>query len=474
MKLTTRLARALLRSLPGEVLAEALTAPGQSIFAPSPTAGMRVDADSALALPAFWACVRYVSSQVAMLPWGPYRTTPGGGRKEQREHRLWAMLHEEPAPLTTPMVLKEALVWNALVVGNGYAEVVGDTLLLHESAIVTPLVDGQGALSYAVGRGQDTRTVLAADMFHLRGPSRDGRVGLSVIGAAREGLGLGLAVQTYAAAFFGNGSHVGGVYQTPGVLSQEQYERLLAQIEADRGARAAHRPRILEGGLTYQADTIPPQDAQYIETRQFGAREICSLFGVPPHKIGLEGGATAYASREQAAIEAVMDCLMPWVVRLEQEANIKLLTPTERRAGYYTHLNVDGLLRGDAQSRAGYYEKQIRNAGMTPNEQRALEERDAVPGGDELMVSRDLIPVGSIREYAESQIVANEAKAGAALSPMRADYRERLRRRKALTAEEARRILAPLAQAHRELAVPFDLDGFIDDVMGGSDADTTT
>jgi HK97 family phage portal protein len=440
------------------------------IFGASPIAGVAVDKDSALQLAAFWGCVRYVSSSIALLPWGAFRATDGGGREALRKHKVWALLHDSPAPGMTAFSMREALVWNALVSGNGLAEIMPQGLSLMDMTRVRFRKLDNGSLAYDYFDQGGMRTLLAPDVLHIKGPSRDGVMGLSVISAARECIGLGLAEQAYGSAFYGVGTHVGGIYEHPGTPNPVQLDALRESIDKDKGARSAHRPRILTGGMKYVSDTIPPQDAQFLETRKYSAREIAALFGVPPHKIGIEEGATAYASREQAAIEAVIDCLLPWTIRLEQEADLKLLAPRERAIGIYTHMNLDVHMRGDAKSRSEFYGGMLRAGGMTPNEMRALEELPSAANGDDLLIPRDLIPLSLASEYAQSQISANTTKqlAAQAFAPLVADTIDCIKTRAAQDKERGRSIestrefarlkLEPLKQAHAVAGLPFDIE----------------
>jgi HK97 family phage portal protein len=489
MKLPASLVKVLARSVEGIQLTPSV---GGGVFGSSPTAGVKVTQDSALALAAMWGCLRYISGSVGVMPWGVYRAQ-GAARSEERKHQLWTTLHDRPSPLHSPQGVKEALVWNAALVGNGYAEVVGKQLYLLDPSGVTPWVTPQrGALyEYKDPQTSETRWMLPSQVLHIKGPSRDGVIGMSVISAAREAISSGLSLQTYAAAFFGNGTHVGGVYEVPNTLTDEQFERLKAQIDAEKGSRNSHKPRILEGGMKYSADTIPPQDAQFLEQRKFSAREVCGLFGVPPHKVGLEEGATAYASREQAAIEAVVDCLLPWVTRIEQEGNYKLLTPAERAGGLYTKMTMDVLLRGDAKSRAEANQIRFRNGALSSDEWRAQDELAPVDGGDEPLVSRDLIPLSKAKEYAESQTKKNDPAppppkpdgepeddppdddgADDALDPLIEEAKARISarfadddyRKRDRSSEFVALVLSPIADTAARLGIPFDSDAVIADL----------
>lgn len=453
------------------------TGPTGGLFDSTPLAGISVDKDSALSLSAFWGCVRYISSQVGIMPWGVYRTPPGGGREEQRNHRAWAMLHDAPAPWLEPDVLRSALVWNACVQGNGYAAIRGDRLQMLDSSAMKVLRSAMGDVLYEYTdpyNSNQVETFIPAQLLHLKGPSRDGVVGLSVVAAAAEGIGFGLGLQSFGAGFFGNGTHVGGIYKTDKTLTDEQFQRLQKQISDARGAKKAHNPRILESGLDYIANTIPPQDAQFLELRKFSAREMAALFGVPPHKIGVEDGATAYASREQAAIESVVDCLLPWVVRLEQQANMKLLTPADRKAGFYTKLSVDAILRGDAKGRAEANQIQLRNGALTPGEWRQLEDRPAT--GEGAVISRDLIPVDQLPAYADSQIASNVPQPSAsALEPMVQSVRAAVSNRIEQDAKRggkprdvrdfAAKLIEPIARTADALGIEFDDQALLDEMV---------
>jgi len=445
---------------------------GDDLFASTPTGGIPVDQNSALQLAIFWACVRYISGSIAGLPWGPHEVTGAGGRRALRDHRLWPVLHDMAAPGVAAYTWREAMLWGALINGNTFSRITRDGLFFIDKN-VRILKQDNGQLAYEIT--ETGEVLLAAEVFHMRGPSRDGYTGLSVIAAEREPIGLGLAAQTYGASFYGAGTHVGGIYETPKSPTTDQLKDLRQSIEEDKGARKAHRPRILTNGMKYVSDTIPPQDAQYLETVEHNDRQMAAMFLVPPHKVGIETGATAFASREQAAIEAVIDCLMPWVVRMEQEAHMKLLTARERASGQFTKMNLDGQLRGDSKTRAEVNKVLIRAGVRTPNEARALENMDERPEGDELLVARDIVQLTKVGDLADSQISKNTAPV--AFAPLVADAMDCIKKRAAQdrererapdkTIEFARLKLEPLQEAHALAGLPFDLDALIEEATNG-------
>ena len=440
---------------------------GDNIFGGSTVSGVSVTKDTVQGLSAFWGCVRYISSGIAPMPWGVFASV-NGGREEQRNHRVWSTLRDQPIAGMTPNVWRSTMLWNALVTGNGLSEITREGLkFIDEPVTFVKLEDG--SLAYQVMSSQ--RIILGADMFHLKGPSWDGWVGQSVVQVAAENLGFGLASQQYGSSFFGAGTHVGGIYTTERDMQPDQIENLRQTIDESKGPGRAHRPRILTRGMTYIPDTIPPQDAQWLEGRKFHAREITMWFGVPAHKLNIEEGATAFASREQANIEAVVDALMPWVVRLEQEANLKLLTTRERSSGVFTHINMDAQLRGDTKTRTEGYKTLIRNGVMTVNEARSKEEMSALDEGAKPLISRDMMFLDQVGDLADSQIEGNTQ--AQAFAPLVADaidcikIRAKQNKTRGRPPDEirafARLKLEPLEAAHKHIGLPFDLDNLIDE-----------
>ena len=146
---------------------------------------------------------------------------------------------------------------------------------------------------------------------------------------------------------------------------------------------------MLQGGffllhMQYKAISLPPEDSQFLSTRQFGVNEICRIFRVPPHMVQDLEHAT-FSNIEHQSIDFVMHTLMPWLVRFEQAIIKDLLLPEEQEQ-YFPKFNVDGLLRGDYQSRMQGYATGISNGFLSPNDIHRLENMDLIPaekGGDD-------------------------------------------------------------------------------------------
>jgi HK97 family phage portal protein len=217
-------------------------------------------------------------------------------------------------------------------------------------------------------------------MLHVPGLGCDGLVGYSVIQKARESLGLSAAAERFGGSFFGNGSHAGGVLKHPKALGENARKNLKESVEAaHRGSDKAFRLLLLEEGMDFSATSVPPNDAQFLETRQFQVEEICRWFRVQPHKIQHLLRST-FSNIEHQSIEHVTDTLRPWLVRFEQEANRKLIRPAQRGT-FYTENLLDALLRGDTLSRSQALEVQFRNGVLLGDEWRSIENRNPLPDG---------------------------------------------------------------------------------------------
>lgn len=355
-------------------------------------AGVRIDADSMLTIPAVWACLRYLSQTVAVLPWHVMRDDRGGGVIAGTHPVDW-IVSKRPNAEWSSFQLRETLLHWALRKGNGYAEIERDAVgrpialwPIHPDR-VQPGRDNAGALGYWVYNGTAGKAWLAAaDMFHLRGFG-DGPVGISVVEHAAQSLGWARAAQLFGASFFGNGMHLGGVVQVKHKMKPEGLKALKAELaRMFQGPTKRGKFAVVDGDMSFAPSTVDPEKGQFIETNQYLTEEICRWFGVPPHKIAHLLRAT-FSNIEHQGIEVVVDSIMPWVKRFEDEADIKLFG--QNRAGYYTKMNLTALLRGDTTARAAYY-KAMREIGVyTTDDIRALEEMPVIgpaKGGDKLIV----------------------------------------------------------------------------------------
>ncbi len=354
-------------------------------FSPKTNAGALVNHDTALNYAAVWACVRVITESLSQMAWHVFRQS-GDARERMANHPADWVLSTQANQEMSAFTLREILVAWALTWGNGYAEIERD--LAGRVAALWPIApdrvrvdrDRSGQLVYdTLNKSAPNTVLLPSEMFHLHGLGFDGIQGYSVIGLARQSIGMGLAAEQYGSRLFANDSRPSGVLKHPGgmaTLSDPAIKRMKEDWQRIYAGQGQHEIAILEEGMEFQAIGIPPDDAQFLETRRFQIQEISRWFRVPPHKIADLSRAT-FSNIEHQAIEFVVDTLVPWAMRLEQEANIKLFGLN--RQTLFTKLNVASLLRGDQQSRYTAYSTGRQWGWLSVNDVRRLEDMNPLP-----------------------------------------------------------------------------------------------
>lgn len=256
--------------------------------------------------------------------------------------------------------------------------------------------DSNGVLYYVYSRYTDENPNMKKmgdiilrqeDVLHIPGLGFDGLIGYSPIAMARNAVGMTMACEEYGASFFANGANPGGVLEHPGVLKDPAKVRD-SWNAVYRGTTNAHKIAVLEEGMKYQQIGIPPEEAQFLETRKFQINEIARLFRIPPHMVGdLE--KSSFSNIEQQSLEFVKYTLDPWVIRWEQALKKSLFLPEEKKE-FFIKLNVDGLLRGDYQSRMNGYAIGRQNGWLSTNDIREMEDMNPLPeeeGGNLYLVN---------------------------------------------------------------------------------------
>ena len=155
--------------------------------------------------------------------------------------------------------------------------------------------------------------------------------------------------------------------------------------------------------MKFQSIGIPPEQAQFLQTRKFQLNEIARIFRIPPHMIG-DLDKSSFSNIEQQSLEFVMYTLDPWVVRWEQSIKRALFSESEKKE-YFVKFNVDGLLRGDYQSRMNGYAVGRQNGWLSANDIRELENLNRIPddlGGDLYLVN------GNMTKLSEAGAFANK------------------------------------------------------------------
>jgi HK97 family phage portal protein len=352
-------------------------------------AGVNVTASTALQASAVYACVRVLAEGVASLPLPVYRRLRPRGKERAPEHPLYRVLHNLANEEMTSFTLRETLMGHLGTWGNGYAEIETDgggevrgLWPLRPDKMELERRDGALWYKYTLPEqyGRAPKYLAAHRVLHIKGLGFDGLVGYSPVAMARQAIGLSLATEEFGARFFGNGARPGVTLQHPGHLTDDAHKRLRESWEGrHQGLENAHRVAILEEGMTLKEVGIPPEDAQFLETRKFQVVEIARLYRVPPHMIQDLERAT-FSNIEHQSLDYVIHTLGPWLVRWEQEIYRSLFMPSERDE-YFAEFLVSGLLRGDTQSRYQAYATGRQWGWMSADDVRELENQNPLPDG---------------------------------------------------------------------------------------------
>ena len=395
---------------------------GYTFFFGGTTSGKAVTERSAMQMTAVYSCVRILAEAVAGLPLNLYRYTEDGGKEKAIDHPLYLLLHDEPNPEMSSFVFRETLMTHLLLWGNAYAQVIrngkGEVVALYPLMPNKMTVDRdeRGQLYYSYQRSNDeaptmkgnTVTLRPSDVLHIPGLGFDGLVGYSPIAMAKNAIGMAIACEEYGAKFFANGAAPGGVLEHPGTIKDPQRVRESWQSTFG-GSGNANKIAVLEEGMKYTPIGISPEQAQFLETRKFQINEIARIFRVPPHMVGdLE--KSSFSNIEQQSLEFVKYTLDPWVTRWEQSIQRSLLTQ-EEKAAYFVKFNLEGLLRGDYQSRMQGYAIGRQNGWMSANDIRELENLDRIPaeeGGDLYLINGNMLPLKDAGAFADTTTTGEE------------------------------------------------------------------
>lgn len=368
------------------------------------TSGKNVNEMTALQTTAVYACVRILAEAIASLPIHVYKYTDEG-KEQDVNHQLYYLLHDEPNPDMTSFVFRETLMTHLLIWGNAYAQIIrdgrGEVLALYPLLPdrVSVKRDDKGELYYVYQRSEEDNPnfkdkgniiLKKSEVLHVPGLGFDGLIGYSPIAMAKNAVGMTLATEEYGASFFANGANPGGVLEHPGILKDPSKVRD-SWNQVYQGTNNSHKVAVLEEGMSYKTIGIPPNEAQFLETRKFQINEIARLYRIPPHMVGdLE--KSSFSNIEQQSLEFVKYTLDPWVVRFEQAFQKALLLPDEKK-NYFIKFNVDGLLRGDYQSRMNGYAIGRQNGWLSTNDIRRLEDMNPLSkeeGGDLYLVNGNM------------------------------------------------------------------------------------
>ena len=369
--------------------------------------------DAALQLSTVWACVRLIAETISTLPLIMYERK-NGARVIATNHPLYLLIHDSPNADMTAVEFWEAVISQLCLWGNSYVlkafngagKIVALTPL-NPDLMGLPYREPSGAIIYPysdpkLGRKEYTER----DIWHVKGFGTDGICGLSPIRKGWRSMYSAGSVERAASNTFTNNMRVAGVVSVKEYLNKDQREQMKTKVlGAVFGDEKTGQLQLLEGGAEFKQLSLNPIDAQMLETRNFSVEDLCRWFSVPPSMIGHGTAVSNWGTgREQIMLGFLTFALRPYLTRIEQGIKKSLMTPADR-IRYYAEYSLEGLLRADTTTRAAFYSTMVQNGLKTRNEIRELENDPPMPGGDELTVQSNLIPLtllGKITNTAQS------------------------------------------------------------------------
>jgi len=350
----------------------------------APPSGARVTPATALAQSAVYACVRVLSESIASLPWLVYRRDTTG-KTRAINHALYPVLHDNANPEMPAFEWAELVMYHLSLKGNHYSEIQmnnrGDIRALWplNPDKMTVWRNSNGELEYRYRLPNNTVQVMPPDIvFHARGLSDNGITGLSPIAAARNAIGLALATEEFGSRFFSNGARPSAILTYPGKLSEKSTDKIRDSFQTAYGGLInAQRVAVLEEGMKLETIGIPPEDAQFLQTRKFQIEEIARMYRIPLHMVGVLDNAT-FSNVEHLGMEFGVHTLRPWATRLEKSA-LRQLFSEQERARFFTEFLMDGMLRGDTPSRYAAYAIGRQWGWLSADDVRAMENLNDLP-----------------------------------------------------------------------------------------------
>lgn len=361
-------------------------------------AGVQVSPSNALGSTVVYRCVNVLASTIAKLP---LKLRAADTKEPQPAHPVARVLARRPNRWQTAYQWRAMAMGHLLLRGNAYSEItidragqVVELIPRHPDRVTIEEVPG-GDWRYKVcsASGSD-RTLSRGQVLHLVGHCDALPYGMSPIAVQREAIGAALAAQRYAARVFKNNARPGGGFiKLAGKFANEEARaKFRAAWHASQTGENAHSTPVFENGMEYVELGMTNADAQMIETRKYSDTDLCRIFGVPPHKVGVLDRAT-YSNMEQQNIEFFEE-VHGWAANLEQQLQMQLLTEDEEDR-LYVQFEMKGVLRADSKSRAEFYNKAIQDGWMTRNEVREREDMEPLEGLDQPLEPLNMTPAGT-------------------------------------------------------------------------------
>ena len=343
--------------------------------------GMAVTQDNVFRINAIFSAVSLISDIISTLPVDVF-VRRDGARYPFRPKPAWV---EKPDLDLTAPAFWGSIIVSMLLDGNAFIRIFRDRngeivnlTVLNPTAIKIER-NGLGRVMF-VHEGED-KALSPDEVLHIPDLVPPGKIrGVSRVESLKENWGLAMALETYAAKFFGSGASTSGIIEYPGPLTAEQAKDLARAFDnRHSGLGRAMKTAVVSGGAKYNATSVPNDQAQFLDSRRMAVEDVARAFNLPPHKLGLPG-TTSYASVEQQNTAVVIDTYTPTISKIEQAFN-RLLPATS-----FLRFNVDGLLRGDFSSRMQGYSIALQQGFISINDVRRLEDLKPIDGGDVIRV----------------------------------------------------------------------------------------
>lgn len=380
--------------------------------------GVSVTPETAMRYSAVFACMRCIAETLAMLQWEVFERLADGTTRARSDHPVHYLLNQRPNPDVPALTFREAIVMQMLAWGNSYAQIEwlnngqAGALWQIPSWLVTVARDTRGNLVYEVRGeyGAADRTLREGDVLHWRNVGVDGLLGVSTISQAAQTIGFGSELEQFGSAGFRNAPFLAGWLEYPGKLPDKEHSDKIKQSWREKymGWRRAGEVPILESGMTYHQLQLPLRDAQFLESRQFQAQEICRWFRVPQHKINILEEAS-YANIESLEIDFFNETLLPTTVRLQQELDYKVFEGAVRASKFYAKHSLAPILKGDLKTRYEAYSIGLRYGFLSINDVRQMEDLDQITGGDLRTLQLNTVPLDEFEPLARVKLEQAEA-----------------------------------------------------------------
>jgi HK97 family phage portal protein len=371
--------------------------------------GTRVSANSSLALTTVFACVQVLAKALAVMPFCLYQPKVGGGRRKNTKHWLYRLIAKSPNRFQTPYEWRLMLQGHLALRGNAFCQItsngkgeITELLPLHPDRMTVELLPNGLDYRYRyIDQNGTTIYFQRGEIWHLRGLSNDGFVGISPIEAMREVIGEGLAMQSYSSRFFANDAQpAGGWIEFPNKFPSKEARGVFREDwQAMQGGANRGKIAVLENGMKFHEVGLNNKDSQFIEARGVNSKQIAQGFGVPPHKVQILDNAT-FTNIESQSIEFWTDTMLPYAELWESSIEYFLLGEDEP-LGLDPEFDMSRMMRGDAAARTAYYTGGINSGWLTRNEARDMEGLDPIDGLDE-----PLRPLNMVEESAHPDEIA--------------------------------------------------------------------